>query len=52
MSTVARSDAARITTARHRKVHQYGSVLEIVALLLRLAAAGLLGAVGWIHLHL
>jgi hypothetical protein len=52
MNFLALSDAARIGSARHRKVHRYDSVLEMAALLLRLAAAGLLSAVGWIHLHL
>jgi len=52
MSFVALSDAARMSSWRHRKVHRYRNLLEMATLMLRLASVGLLGAVGWIHLHL
>jgi hypothetical protein len=42
----------RVVSPHHRKAHLRGDALEVAALLLRLASTGLLGADGWVHLHL
>ncbi len=42
----------RVASPRHRKVRWRGDWVEILTLVLRLVAVGLLSAVGWIHLHL
>jgi hypothetical protein len=52
MSLLDLSGAARVGSARHRRTRLRGSWLELTALVLRLASASLLVAVGWIHLHL
>src|SRR3984957_1097408 len=46
------SGDSRTGSAHHRKADLRGDGGEILALLLRLAAVGLLSAVGWVHLHL
>ncbi len=46
------SSAWRAASPRHRTTDLRGDRVEILALLLRLVAVGLLGAVGWVHLHL
>src|ERR1700739_3633633 len=46
------SGAWRAVSPRHRKTDLRGDWVEVLALLLRLVAVGLLGAVGWVHLHL
>src|SRR6202042_3337753 len=46
------SGAWRVASPRHRKPHLHGNMVEILGLILRLLAVGLLGAVGWVHLHL
>jgi hypothetical protein len=45
------SGAWRVVSAHHRKAALRGDGVEVVALLLRLAAVGLLSAVAWVHLH-
>jgi hypothetical protein len=44
--------AARVVSPHHRRTNLRGDRVEVVGLLLRLVAVGLLGAVGWVHLHL
>jgi hypothetical protein len=46
------SSVWQAASPRHRKVHLRKDPVEIPVVLLRLASAGLLGAVGWVHLHL
>src|ERR1700734_2990547 len=46
------SGAWRAVSPRHRKTNLRGDGVEVLALLLRLVAVGLLSAVGWVHLHL
>jgi hypothetical protein len=46
------SSARRVASPRHRRTHLLGDMREILLHILRLAAVGLLSAVGWIHLHL
>ena len=46
------SGAWRAVSPRHRRTDLRGDRVEVLALLLRLVAVGLLGAVGWVHLHL
>ena len=46
------SAAWRAVSPRHRRADLRGDRVEVLALLLRLVAVGLLGAVGWVHLHL
>src|SRR5579863_8359732 len=46
------SNAWRTVSPHHRKADLRGDPVEVLALLLRLVAVGLLGAVGWVHLHL
>src|ERR1700722_6919316 len=46
------SDAWRAVSPRHRKTDLRGDWVEVLALLVRLIAVGLLSAVGWVHLHL
>jgi hypothetical protein len=42
----------RTVSPHHRKADLRGDGVEVLALLLRLVATGLLSAVGWVHLHL
>jgi hypothetical protein len=42
----------RVASPRHRKVHLRHDPWEVLALLVRLAAVGLLSWDGWAHLHL
>jgi hypothetical protein len=44
--------AWQAVSPRHRKTDLRGDGMEVLALLLRLVAVGLLSAVGWVHLHL
>src|ERR1700747_3070758 len=46
------SGAGRAVSPHHRKTDLRGDRAEVLALLLRLVAVGLLSAVGWVHLHL
>jgi hypothetical protein len=48
----AMSRARQMASPHHRNTHLGGDMAEILALILRLVAVGLLGAVGWVHLHL
>ena len=52
MSLRRSSTAWRLVSPRHRKTRLRGDGVEILALFLRLVSVGLLGAVGWVHLHL
>ena len=52
MSLFDVSGVRRAASPHHRKVHLGGDWVEVLALVLRLAAVGLLSGVGWIHLHL
>jgi hypothetical protein len=49
---VESSGGGRVVSPRHRRTHLRRDRVEILALMLRLAAVSLLGTVGWIHLHL
>jgi hypothetical protein len=42
----------RAVSPRHRKTNVRSDRVEVLALLLRIVAVGLLSAVGWVHLHL
>jgi hypothetical protein len=46
------SSVWRVGSPHHRKVHVGRDWRELLALVLRLVAVGLLSGVGWIHLHL
>jgi hypothetical protein len=46
------SSACRAASPHHRKTNLRDDTVEVVALSLRLVAVGLLGAIGWVHLHL
>jgi hypothetical protein len=46
------SAAWRAVSPHHRRTDLRGYRVEVLALLLRLVAVGLLGALGWVHLHL
>jgi hypothetical protein len=46
------SAAWRAVSPHHRRTDLRGDRVEVLGLLLRLVAVGLLGAVGWVHLHL
>jgi hypothetical protein len=52
MSLLDLFGAAYIGSPHHRRTRLRGSWHELAALMLRLASAGLLVGVGWIHLHL
>jgi hypothetical protein len=52
MGRLNASPAWRAVSSRHRRSDIRGDRVEVLALLLRLVAVGLLGAVGWVHLHL
>ncbi len=52
MSLRGSAQAWRLVSPRHRKTSSRGDGVEILALFLRLVSIGLLGAVGWVHLHL
>src|SRR5580692_4550471 len=52
MSLLNVSGARHVISPGHRKIHLRGDRTEIVVLALRLVAVALLGAVGWMHVHL
>ena len=52
MSPRSVSNPWLLVSPRHRKTRLRSDRVEILALLLRLVSVGLLGVVGWVHLHL